>query len=137
MIPENFQTQGSIYFQHGGLDLDLHNNYDFVGFRYSIAERSIDMEWVRSSGDWVDPRAPAQLFLSLRGIAHLSAVARDPEMPFTEDDCLSSLCFLDPDMAVEYAFVSDDADPSWHWFFLFQSGFGLRVAGETAHLSTK
>jgi hypothetical protein len=40
-------------------------------------------------------------------------------------------------MAAEYAFVSDAFEPSWHWFFSFQSGFGLRIAGETAHLSTK
>jgi hypothetical protein len=137
----NFQVENSIYLQQGGRDFDLHNDYDFVAFSYSVAERVVELSWLRSSGDWVRRELPARLVLSCRGVSHLSATGRDPEMPFTEDDCLSELCFAVADGSFEHTFVASSAaetfDFSWHWVFSFMSGFTLRVAGETAHLSTQ
>ena len=141
MRPVNFQIEGTIYLQQDGRDFDLHNDFDFVGFFYSVAERAAELRWVRSRGDWVHSGMPAGLVLSCRGVTHLSATPRDPEMPFTEDDCLSEICFALPDRAAEDAFAVSPAasafDPSWHWLFSFMSGFTLRIAGETAHLSTQ
>jgi hypothetical protein len=122
-------------------DFDLHNNFNFVGFSYSVAERVTELRWVRSSGDWVHSGIPAALVLFCRGVTQLSATARDPEMPFTEDDCLSEICFILPQDAVEDAFAVSPAaptiDPLWHWLFSFMSGFTLRIAGETAYLSAQ
>lgn len=137
MRPENFQVDDSIYFQHGGFDLDLHNNYDFVGFTYSVAERLVEMRWHRGTSDWVDTRPPARLLLRLHGITHFSASPRDPEMPFTEDDCLSGISFLAPEPPEPEGVTSNGVNSSWHWVFSFQSGFSLRLAGERAHLSTQ
>jgi hypothetical protein len=136
----NFQVEGSIYLQQGGRDFDLHNDYDFVAFSYSVAERAVELSWLRSTGDWVRRDLPARLVLSCRDVTHLSATGRDPEMPFTEDDCLHELSFAVADGSFPHPFVASSAgetfDPSWHWLFSFMSGFTLRVAGEAAHLST-
>jgi hypothetical protein len=139
--PENFRVESSIYLQQDGRDFDLHNDYDFVGFSYSVAERVVELSWLRSPGDWVRRELPARLVLSCRAITHLSATERDSEMPFTEDDCLSELGFALADGSFEHTFVASSAaeafDTSWHWVFSFMSGFTLRVAGETAYLSTQ
>jgi hypothetical protein len=136
----NFQIESSIYLQHGGRDFDLHNDYDFIAFSYSLAERMVELSWARSPGDRVRRDMPARLMLSCRGVTHFSATGRDPEMPFTEDDCLSALSFALADGSFEHTFVassvSEAFDFSWHWLFSFMSGFTLRVAGESAHLST-
>jgi hypothetical protein len=127
--------------QQDGRDFDLHNDFDFVGFSYSVSERIVELRWVRSHGDWVHSGMPAGLILSCRGVTHLSATPRDPEMPFTEDDCLSDIGFALPKRPAEDAFAVSPAapafDPSWHWLFSFMSGFTLRIAGDTAQLSTQ
>ena len=141
MRPENFQVESRIYLQQDGRDFDLHGDYAFVAFSYSVAERVAELLWRLDTGDRVPADMPARLVLSCRGVTHLSASGRDPEMPFTEDDCLSELCFAVADGSFEHTFVASSAserfDPSWHWVFSFMSGFTLKVAGETAHLSTQ
>ena len=39
----NFQVESSIHFQQGGRDFDLHNDYDFIAFSYSVAERVVEL----------------------------------------------------------------------------------------------
>jgi hypothetical protein len=138
--PANFQVEGGIYLKQGGHDFDLHNDYDFTAFSYSVADRVVELTWRRSSGDWVRGGMPAGLALSCRGVTHFSAAGRDAEMPFTEDDCLAELSFAVADGSLE-GFVgssgSETFDPSWHWLFSFQSGFTFKIAGESAHLSTQ
>ena len=140
MRAANFQIEGRIYVQQSGRDFDLHSDYDFVSFSYSVAERVVELSWLRSAGDWVRRDLPERLALSCRGVTHLSATGRDPELPFTEDDCLAELCFAVADGSFPHTFVASSAaetfDPSWHWVFSFMSGFTLRIAGEAAHLST-
>jgi hypothetical protein len=138
--PENFQVESSIYLQQDGRDFDLHGDYGFVAFSYSVAERVAELSWRLDTGDRISSDMPARLLLSCRGITHLSATGRDPEMPFTEDDCLAELSFGLADGSFD-GFVASSAsetfDPSWHWLFSFMSGFTLRVAGESAYLSTQ
>ena len=140
MRPENFTPEGTIYLRHAGEDLDLHNDYDFVGLSYEVRDRTLDLRWTRSTGDSVRAGLPAALRLSCRGVTHFSAASRDSEMPFTEDDCLSDLFFALPhdpdDSAFSVSPAADAFDDSWHWIFSFMSGFSLRVAGESAHLAT-
>jgi hypothetical protein len=134
---ENFEVKDNIYLRHGGFDLDLHNNYDFVGFTYSVTDRLVEMRWSRGTGEWVDLRAPAKLRLQLRGVSHMSAAPRDLQMPFTEDDCLSDIAFVESAQTNDELFTTEKRDPSWHWVFLFQSAFAIRIGGESAYLSTE
>jgi hypothetical protein len=73
---------------------DLHNNFDFVGYEYRPTEKKARFDWVRSDGDWVPEGLPARLALLFEGVSNFAAKRRDDEMPFTEDDCLSSISFL-------------------------------------------
>jgi hypothetical protein len=138
--PGNFQVEGGIYLKQDGRDFDLHNDHDFNALSYSVANRVVELTWRRSSGDWVRAGMPPGLALSCRGVTHFSATGRDPKMPFTEDDCLAEVSFALPDGSLEGFVVSSGSetfDLSWHWLLSFQSGFTLRIAGESAHLSTQ
>jgi hypothetical protein len=84
--PENFQVESSIDLQQGGRDFDLHGDYAFVAFSYSVAERVVELTWRLEIGDRIPCDMPAGLLLSCRGVTHLSATGRDAEMPFTEDE---------------------------------------------------
>ena len=136
----NFQFECSIYLQQEGRDFDLHNDFSFIGFSYSVTDRLAELRWKRSTGDWVRAEVPAALVLTYRGMTHLSVCARDPKIPFSEDDCLSQISFVLPESPLEDAFQVSPAAPafdtSWHWLFSFMSGFTLRLASESAELST-
>jgi hypothetical protein len=138
--PENFQIESGIYLQQEGRDFDLHGDYAFVAFSYSVAERVAELCWQLDTGDRSRADMPARLVLCCRGLTHLSVTGRDPEMPFTEDDCLAELSFGLADGSFE-GFVASSAsesfDLSWHWMFSFMSGFTLRIAGASADLSTQ
>ena len=54
-------------------EFDLHNDFDFVGFSYSVSERVAELRWVRPHGEWVHSGMPASLGLSCQGVANLSA----------------------------------------------------------------
>ena len=140
MRAENFQVESSVYLQQRGRDFDLHNDYIFSAFSYSVAERVLELSWTRSAGDWVRTDMPTRLTLLCHRVTHLSFVGGGLEMPFTEDDCLSSLSFA-PAEGFEVSIVASTAaaafDSSWHWLFSFMSGFTLRVAGESAHPSAE
>jgi hypothetical protein len=127
-------------FELGNIDLelgeevyDLHNSFDFGGFSYDVAIRELMLRWVRGKGDWVPRDSPSEIVITIRKVSHLSVTARDPEMPYSEDDCLNCVSFVRPNEATEDSFmVSSPADPNLHYVFQFMSGFTLRVQAEDA-----
>ena len=38
---------------------DLHNNFDFVGFKYDIILRQLVLSWKKNHGDWVPTNDPS------------------------------------------------------------------------------
>ena len=90
MITENFSWTKSIYLKIDSHEYDLHNDYYFHKFSYDITEKLIALEWKRGAGDWVTLSQPHLISLKISGVYHLEVKPRDPERPFTEDDCLSS-----------------------------------------------
>jgi hypothetical protein len=130
-------------FELGNIDLevdgevyDIHNNFIFSGSSYDVATRELVLRWARGNGDWISPDHPSGIVITAREVSHLSVVARDPEMPYSEDDCLHCVSFVEVNGATEHGFVvSGSADPNLHYVFQFMSGFILRVQAEEAHCS--
>lgn len=139
-MEEHFTIKKSIYLLAGGEELDLHNNYDFVGLDYSIAERVLVLRWVRSPGDLVSLDSPSEVELEYRDVARFEFRPRDPEMPFTADDCLWDAGYWrEAGWPVGISSGSDsgvfytDAEPGEDWFRAFQFHSGAIVlvgAGE-------
>jgi hypothetical protein len=115
---------------------DLHNNFDFQGMSYSPKQRTLELHWRRGTGSWVKPLDPTELSLNFEGVYLFKAQERDPEMPFTEDDCLDSLGFIWDDLVAEMrAFTSNRAtDGCSHFIANFTSGFSIKVGAASATL---
>lgn len=47
----NFNIKDNHAIEIAGRLIDLHNNFDFVGFDYNVADREIKLHWKKSSGD--------------------------------------------------------------------------------------
>lgn len=130
---EDYTIKDAIYLVSGEDTLDLHNNYDFTEITYSVAERRATLTWIRSSGDWVPPTEPLQLQLEFHGVSCFRFMPRDPEMPFTEDNCLSSAGYwTDEDWCEGVMIFEGDPGPRWLRAFHFQSGATVAIAADEA-----
>ena len=142
-MEEHFTLKNSIYLVAGREELDLHNNYDFVGLDYSIADRVLILRWLRSPGDWVSQDSPSEVELEYRDVARFEFRPRDPEMPFTEDDCLWDAGYWREagwpkgvwSGYSESGVFCSNAVPEEDWFraFLFHSGAVVVVGAREAH----
>jgi hypothetical protein len=120
-------------------DLDLHNNFDFTELRYSIQARVLVLTWRRSDRDWVPSDAPSSVTVEFRDVSEFRFLPRKAELPFTEDDCLSSFGYwTDADWAngIILTGPSQKPDPDWLTAFEFMSGaiIAVRAASADAHI---
>lgn len=91
-------SEDNIGLQVGDMYLDLHNNFDFQAIKYSIDKREIRLSWKKHSGDWVPEKDPRIIELEFHGVTRFKMKERNPDIPFSEDDCLNTIGFLPPDM---------------------------------------
>ncbi len=122
-----------IYLETDSESFDLHNCFDFIGLTYDLLTRTLSLRWLSPSDAPPDQRRV--LTVEMRGVFHLSATPRDPELPFSEDPCLHCVGFLPPDAPTMQS-GEFEAPPEWHYIFTFMSGFILRVGAETLLCAT-
>ena len=119
----NFQFRDSIYLVLDDYELDLHNDYDFTRVDYSVLERTAELHWRRSSRDWVKPDLPSAITLRFDDVSRFEIRPRDTNVPFTEDDCLSTVGYLANEDWREGIFWTDSVpEVGWMQAFEFMSG---------------
>ncbi|MCP5537273.1 MAG: hypothetical protein H7A51_13715 [Akkermansiaceae bacterium] len=132
-MKEHFSLKDSIYLVIGELTLDLHNNYNFSEIEYSVQNRSVRLKWSRGDGDWVDITHPKGVELIYSEVHRYEFHRRDPEMPFTEDDCLADAGFWSDDDWADGVFtISGEPEPNWLRAFEFQSGAIILIHAKEA-----
>ena len=67
----NFDIKENHAIEIAGRHIDLHNNFDFVGFDYNVADREIKLQWKKTNGDWVDKNEFSSLVLTHKGVTFL------------------------------------------------------------------
>ena len=137
-MEEHFTFGSDIYLVADGHELDLHNNYDFQGVDYSIRDRSVVLRWHRGGGNWVPEGSPSEVVLRYDGVERFEFHRRDPEMPFTEDDCLANSGYwTDEDWGDGVFVTSAPPEPDWLRAFQFQSGAVILIQAREAHATIK
>jgi hypothetical protein len=122
---------GEIYLHTDSASFDLHNCFDFVGFTYDTASRRARLHW--NSNEYAAAHLPRSLAVEFCRVSHLSATPRDPEMPFSEDSCLSAVGGVEASEPTA-AGIYSDVPAGWHFVFTFMSGFVLRIGAESVSL---
>ena len=120
-----------IYLHTDSDSFDLHNWFDFVAFTYEPSSQVARLRWIPNGYGSV-PQSRS-LFVEFHGVSHFSATPRDPELPFSEDTCLSAVGGIAPSDPTA-AGIYSDVPPGWHHVFTFMSGLVLRIGGESACL---
>ncbi len=130
-------AKDKIAFEYGDRYFDMHNCFDFVCLRYDVAVRTISFEWQKSAGGWVPEEDPQTIQLFIEGVSFFKVKERDPELPYTEDDCLSSIGFFFDELLDDMENFPVHAIPGegrLHLSLIFESGLSVKVAAETAAL---
>ena len=135
-MQRDFEITQGIYLVQTPHELDLHNNFDFLGFDYSVEHRTLLLRWRRSGGERVASGTPTAVTIEFREVSEFRFQPRDSAMPFTEDDCVSSFGYwTDEDWAdgVIVVEASQQPDPKWLTEVDFMSGAVIEVQAASAH----
>jgi hypothetical protein len=90
----NFDIQDNHAIEIAGRHIDLHNNFDFIGFDYNVADREIKLHWKKSSGDWVDKNEFSSLVLTHKDVIFLRVIDQDENSTYEDDSCLGEITFF-------------------------------------------
>jgi hypothetical protein len=134
----NYHFKDSIYLKCDKHELDMHNDYDFVSMRYCVNDRTASLNWERSRRDGILQSLPKAVEISFTSVISFEFRPRDPELPFTEDDCLNTAGFLSPDNPSNEVFVAVDIiDPNWKHAFEFMSGAIIGIQANESKATIK
>ena len=121
----------SIYLDTDSESFDLHNCFDFIGLEYDVSARTLRLRWTPSA--YAPQGEQRSITVTFQQVTNFFAEPRDPEMPFTEDDCLSDVCFALPEAPTDECFSTDATPtPDLDYVFTFMSGFSFRVHSDHA-----
>ena len=123
----NIKLKDEIYLAFDGLELDLHNIYSFASLEYSIENRAAKLIWLRGSGEYIKKILPKKVEIKFELVSFFEFRPRDPEMPFSEDDCLSRAGYL---LDGEWCEEEIIPDPNWKTAFEFRSGAVITIKAE-------
>jgi len=132
----DFEITNGIYLVQPPYELDLHNNFDFTGLQYSVRDRTLLLSWGRSNREWVASGTPASVSVEFREVSEFRFMPRDVELPFTEDDCVSSFGYWTDEDWADGVIVADpnqSPDPNWLTAINFMSGAVIAVQAVSAH----
>jgi len=88
----------TIGLHYQGAYLDVHNNYDFQGFRHLTALKQVELDWIVGQGDWIPADSLPGFTIAFSEVSFLKIRERDPEMPFDEDSCIDFFGFLSQEL---------------------------------------
>ena len=124
-MQNDFTIQQGIYLIKDDLTFDLHNDFDFEGFDYSVAGRSISLKWKRSECETVQPSLPSFIRLDFFAVSELRFYPRNSKIPFTEDNCLNCAGYWTDEEWCGGVFLSENGaviDSQYLTAFEFMSG---------------
>ena len=135
-MKRDYEIVDGIYLVQSKHELDLHNNFDFLGLNYSVENRILLLYWRRSGGEWVASGTPELVNVEFREVSEFRFMSRDSELPFTDDDCVNSFGYwVDEDWAEGVIMVEPGQipEPSWLAAIDFMSGAVIAVQASSTH----
>ncbi|KAA9333735.1 hypothetical protein [Adhaeribacter soli] len=90
----NFQLVDNYAISFEGRHIDVHNNFNFLGFEYKVETQTLILKWIKSAGDWVNSDELPQFALIHFEVNYLNITPRNPLSQTSEDTCLSDITFF-------------------------------------------
>jgi hypothetical protein len=138
---KNFEITGWIELRTGNLYWDVHNFADFGGLELNPANDAVIMKWTVPKRDnpWgCYENKFSGMNLYFDDLQFLKIGPRDPDMPFTEDACVSHILKVDPNIQHDDPFIRArkvwGPDEPYRLVFLFQSARVIELESKTVEL---
>ncbi|MBE7176706.1 MAG: hypothetical protein INR69_09895 [Mucilaginibacter polytrichastri] len=133
----NFDIIDNYAIEINGRLIDLHNNFDFVGFDYRVVEREITLHWKKSKGDWVNKHEISNLMLTHIGVSFLEAIEHEQNSIRDEKTCLSEITFFpSAEREIDDCFIPKrrpNSDDDIIYFFV--NGLTIKIHCEQVELN--
>ena len=62
--------------------LDLHNNFDFIGFSFDGIKRELKLNWAGIKGERVQEDNPSKFTITIDNVEYLKILPREDGVPF-------------------------------------------------------
>ncbi|GAA4296174.1 hypothetical protein [Nibribacter koreensis] len=131
----NFEIEDSIALRYANQYLDLHNDYDFTDFKYSVSSQIFEMSWTPIQSISTVTNPVTGLKLRFEEVDFLKIQERDNEMPYSEDTCIDIIGFLPQEM--REVMDSFGAKPDYEnddMVFHFRGGQTIKIYAESVEL---
>ena len=90
----NFEIKDNSALTLEGRHIDLHNNFDFIGFDYNVAGQELKLNWTKSSGECVDKNELSSLVLTHKQVTYFTISDKDENSKNQDDICLGEISFF-------------------------------------------
>lgn len=90
----NFDISDNHILNIEGRHLDLHNNFDFVGYDYNVEDKEIRLNWKKSNGDWVHKNEISSLVLIHKVVTFLEVSDLEEKSNNEDGSCLGEITFF-------------------------------------------
>jgi hypothetical protein len=90
----NFDIIDNYALSYEGRLIDLHNNFEFAGFSYKVADKEVHLSWIKSSGTWVDNNELLSLILVHKAVTFLNVIGLYEKSTYNDDCCLGEITFF-------------------------------------------
>ena len=130
----NFQLRDGIYIVQSDFILDLHNDYDFCEMHYSVEQRRVSLQWLRSDRATVPENNAKSVSLIFEEVQEFRFLPRDNEIPFTEDNCVSTIGYwLNQEWAEGVITLTEGQSPEPEWPMAVEFMSGAIIIVSAAH----
>lgn len=120
----NFGIENNYALSFNGKHIDLHNNFNFLGFEYDVTKMTAILRWEKSTEEWANRETITGLSICHRNVTYMHVIPRDSEMPTTEDSCLKDITYLPVELRNdedEFVLSSKFPEPNQDIVYRFQS----------------
>ena len=105
--------------------IDIHNNFDFVGFDYPVKENQLKLFCRKSSGDWVNKKEPEQIVLVHNNVINLVVENQNGN----SEDSITEITFYQNNEPRNFGELTLREKPNGNddILYIFESGKVIRI----------
>jgi hypothetical protein len=119
-----------------GRYLDLHNNYDFVGYKEDDEGRTFKVFFEKSKEEWATDEFYNGLNLLFWGVSFLKIQEGDPYEYADGNKCIDVIGFSSKSIRDDMSLFTNEFDSESDMIFLFTSGHVIKIHAEEISLET-
>ena len=117
--------------------VDLHNNFDFDQFSYSVKDSRVSLSWCRCKGHWVSDDDPAAIKVIFTGVYFLmieSNACDESIDPSTLD--FAGYLSVEDVMVMNGFLELDEVRGNYHYIFGFEGGMKIKIGAASGYVET-